>query len=43
MSNIRLRNGDTVTAAEHGREFWRGVLLAGGFTVLPRWTPKELD
>src|SRR5881397_613710 len=38
MSNIRLRDGDTVTPAERGREFWRGVLLAGGFTALPRWT-----
>src|SRR6266566_4590910 len=38
MSNSRLRDGDTVTNAERGREFWRGVLLAGGFTVLPRWT-----
>src|SRR5438034_9149613 len=38
MSNIRLRDGDTVTAAERGRDFWRGVLLAGGFTALPRWT-----
>src|SRR5947209_14831414 len=38
MSNISLRDGDTVTTAERGREFWRGVLLAGGFTVLPRWT-----
>jgi amino acid adenylation domain-containing protein len=26
------------TTAEHGREFWRGVLLAGGFIALPRWT-----
>src|SRR5438552_10279420 len=38
VSNISLRDRDTVTAAERGREFWRGVLLAGGFTVLPRWT-----
>src|SRR5258708_30642470 len=38
MSNFRLRDGDTVTTAERGREFWRGVLLAGGFTALPRWT-----
>src|SRR5437870_11584 len=38
MSNIRLRDGDTVSAAERGREFWRAVLLAGGFTALPRWT-----
>src|SRR2546426_3298648 len=37
MSNISLRDPDTVTAAECGREFWRGVLLAGGFTALPRW------
>jgi len=20
------------------REFWRGVLIAGGFTAIPRWT-----
>jgi len=38
MSNVRLRDRDTVTTAERGREFWRGVLLAGGFTALPRWT-----
>src|SRR5260370_4410532 len=38
MSNFRLRDGDTVTTAERSREFWRGVLLAGGFTALPRWT-----
>src|SRR5213596_1595210 len=38
MGNISLRDGDTVTPAERGREFWRGVLLAGGFIALPRWT-----
>src|SRR6266571_2992965 len=38
MSNIALREGDVVTPADRGREFWRGVLLAGGSTVLPRWT-----
>src|SRR5947208_1899776 len=38
MSTISLPDRDTVTAAERGREFWRGVLLAGGFTALPRWT-----
>src|SRR5438128_5669222 len=37
MSNISLHDRDTVTTAERGREFWRGVLLAGGFTALPRW------
>ncbi|MDX3073771.1 amino acid adenylation domain-containing protein [Streptomyces sp. MI02-7b] len=26
------------TAADTGREFWRGVLTAGGFTAIPRWT-----
>src|SRR5438128_1627520 len=36
MSNISQH--DAVTTAERGREFWRGVLLAGGFTALPRWT-----
>src|SRR2546430_12141908 len=38
MGNISLRDRDTVTPAERCREFWRGVLLAGGFTALPRWT-----
>src|SRR5256886_1556127 len=38
MSNISLHDRDTVTTAERGREFWRGVLLAGGFIALPRWT-----
>src|SRR6266478_3744579 len=36
MGNLSLRS--TLTRAERGREFWRGVLLAGGFTALPRWT-----
>src|SRR3989442_13598059 len=38
MTNTSLRGRDTVTTAERGREFWRGVLLGGGFTALPRWT-----
>src|SRR6266571_1567414 len=38
MGNISLRDPDTVTAADRGWEFWRGVLLAGGFTAVPRWT-----
>ncbi|MGH3907909.1 MAG: non-ribosomal peptide synthetase [Pseudonocardiaceae bacterium] len=25
-------------SAQADREFWRGVLVAGGFTVIPRWT-----
>src|SRR5437867_2052088 len=36
MSSLGLR--DTVARAERGREFWRRMLLAGPFTVLPRWT-----
>ncbi len=42
MGNISLRDRDTVTAAERGREFWRGVLLAGGFTAVPRWTLDQV-
>ncbi len=38
MSHIGLRHADTATTSERGRAFWRGVLLAGGFTALPRWT-----
>jgi amino acid adenylation domain-containing protein len=26
------------TLVKAGREFWRGVLVAGGFTAIPRWT-----
>ncbi|MDB5068367.1 MAG: amino acid adenylation protein, partial [Chloroflexi bacterium] len=26
------------TVAEAGRQFWRAVLVAGGFTAIPRWT-----
>src|SRR5207247_8015837 len=36
MDNLSMHS--TVTMAEGDREFWHGVLLAGGFTVLPRWT-----
>src|SRR5262245_22054711 len=38
MSDVSLREPDTWTGAERARDFWRDVLLAGGFTVLPRWT-----
>src|SRR5438552_19071312 len=40
MSNISQH--DTVTTAERSREFWRGVLLAGGFTPVPRWTTNPV-
>jgi amino acid adenylation domain-containing protein len=37
---------DTVTPptpdAERGREFWRGMLFAGTFTAVPRWTRERL-
>jgi amino acid adenylation domain-containing protein len=36
MTTTSLR--DPSSPAEAGREFWRGVLLAGGFTAIPRWT-----
>ncbi|HTK60966.1 MAG TPA: hypothetical protein VL595_01275, partial [Pseudonocardia sp.] len=26
------------TQGEAGREFWRGVLVAGGSTTIPEWT-----
>ncbi len=38
MRNMSLLDGDTVSTAARGREFWRGALLAGGFTAVPRWT-----
>src|SRR6266567_9075347 len=36
MDNLSMHS--TVTMAEGDREFWHGVLLAGGFAALPRWT-----
>jgi amino acid adenylation domain-containing protein len=33
-----MREDAIPTAARAGREFWRGVLVAGGFTPIPRWT-----
>ncbi|MBA0083831.1 MAG: hypothetical protein HRJ53_02445, partial [Acidobacteria bacterium Pan2503] len=36
MGNLSLSSALTTT--ERSREFWRSVLLAGGFTALPRWT-----
>src|SRR5262245_15228411 len=38
MSEISLHDREAVTTAGRGRHFWRSVLLAGGFTVFPRWT-----
>jgi amino acid adenylation domain-containing protein len=33
-----MREDAMPTPARAGREFWRGVLVAGGFTPIPRWT-----
>ena len=30
------------TFADSGREYWRGVLLSGGFTAIPRWTAEPV-
>ncbi len=38
MRSVRLRGGEAPASAGRSREFWRSVLLAGGFTALPRWT-----
>src|SRR5437867_10023644 len=40
MSGMSPR--DTGTAPERGREFWRGTLLAGSCTALPRWTREPV-
>jgi len=36
MNDITRHRGETTFTADG--EFWRGVLTAGGFTALPRWT-----
>src|SRR5216117_3347090 len=41
MRDISLCRRDP-TSAEHGREFWRRVLLAGGVTAIPRWTVEPV-
>jgi non-ribosomal peptide synthetase-like protein len=33
---------DPVNTAERARAFWRGVLLNGSFTTLPRWTREPV-
>jgi len=42
MSSVSLPDVVTKTA-DRSREFWRGTLLAGAFTALPRWTRKPVD
>src|SRR5437867_1737822 len=36
MGDLAMEHQATA-ATGRGRDFWRGVLLAGGFTALPRW------
>ena|SRR5215472_13051839 len=36
MNNVTRHRGEATFATE--REFWRAVLIAGGFTAVPRWT-----
>ena len=38
MVKAEWREDPMRTLTETGREFWRGVLLAGGFTAIPRWS-----
>jgi amino acid adenylation domain-containing protein len=39
MSTVtRSDDGYVATAGNRGEEFWRAMLLAGGFTAIPRWT-----
>src|SRR5438128_10303697 len=42
LGDIALRDGSVATPAYRGREFWRSILLAGGSTVLPRWTQNPV-
>ena len=32
-----------IEAEETGRQYWRGVLVAGGATAIPRWTLEPVD
>jgi hypothetical protein len=38
MVNAEWRKDPMGQLAEADREFWRRVLLASGFTAIPRWT-----
>src|SRR5262245_23723140 len=33
-----MRGNSMVVLTETDREYWRGVLVAGGFTAIPRWS-----
>ena len=38
MTTTTILDAPTAASDKKGRDFWRGVLLAGGFTSIPRWT-----
>lgn len=38
METTSILDAPTTASDKAGHEFWRGVLLAGGFTAIPRWT-----
>src|SRR5581483_5751952 len=38
MTTISLQDPARLGPGEKSREFWRGVLLAGGPSAVPRWT-----
>jgi amino acid adenylation domain-containing protein len=38
MKTTPILEAPATLSDKAGREFWRGVLLAGGFTAIPRWT-----
>jgi amino acid adenylation domain-containing protein len=38
VTNRQWKKDSMQMSAEAGRKFWRGVLVPGGFTAIPRWT-----
>jgi amino acid adenylation domain-containing protein len=41
MGNLSLHR--SVSTTEPDREFWHGVLLAGGFSTIPRWSREPVS
>ena len=37
-----ISSPDTAATSEAGREFWRGLLTAGGSTAIPRWSLRPV-
>ncbi len=42
MNTTLIPDAPAAASDKAGREFWRSVLLAGGFTAIPRWTKHPL-